>query len=171
MSTNDFGNYLRALRKSKSLTTRKVADLSGVSQSFISNLENGNRGLPSPEILQKLSTALGVNYIELMEKAGYLYLSEDNSLGSLLEDDLKKSLYESKVLGNPGRYNKQLTDDQLDQLAHGIPLSKREKGQEGTSIELFAILNNPNLTYQGQPLSEEDRQRIMDMLRLMFPNR
>lgn len=162
MSANEFGNHLRALRKSKSLTTRQVADLSGVSQSFISNLENGNRGIPSPEILQKLAAALEVPYLEMMEKAGYL--------PNFLEEELAKSLYETRVLSKSD-HDKTLSNNQLEQLDYVIPQSKRGKGQGEKSIELVAILNNPNITYRGQSLSEEDRQSILDMLKLMFRSR
>lgn len=67
-----FYNQLRGLRKLKGFTIREVASRSGVSTAYISQLENGNRGLPSPEILKKLSEGLNTPYAELMKLAGYL---------------------------------------------------------------------------------------------------
>jgi transcriptional regulator with XRE-family HTH domain len=67
-----FYDHLKHLRKRKGFTIREVADRSGVSAAYISQLENGNRGIPSPEILMKLSEGLNSSYAELMSIAGYL---------------------------------------------------------------------------------------------------
>lgn len=67
-----FYDKLRDLRKLKGFTIRDLADRSGVSTAYISQLENGNRGIPSPEVLMKLSEGLNISYSELMEIAGYL---------------------------------------------------------------------------------------------------
>lgn len=67
-----FYEQLRVLRKLKGYTIREVASRSGVSTAYISQLENGNRGLPSPEILKKLSEGLSTPYAELMKLAGYI---------------------------------------------------------------------------------------------------
>jgi transcriptional regulator with XRE-family HTH domain len=68
----EFGHYLKSLRKDKGLTIRQVELYSGVSNAYLSQLENGKRGIPSPEILRKLSDCLDVPYEELMKNAGYL---------------------------------------------------------------------------------------------------
>jgi transcriptional regulator with XRE-family HTH domain len=67
-----FYDQLKDYRKLKGYTIREVADRSGVSSAYISQLENGNRGIPSPEILMKLSEGLNISYSELMARAGYL---------------------------------------------------------------------------------------------------
>jgi transcriptional regulator with XRE-family HTH domain len=73
MDVKEFGKYLRGLRKEKSLSTHKLAGLSGVSQSYISHLESGRKsGFPSPDILKKIATALGVPHIILMNNAGHV---------------------------------------------------------------------------------------------------
>jgi transcriptional regulator with XRE-family HTH domain len=63
-----FGEYLRQLRNSKGLSSTHL----GVSQTFISNIETGNRPAPSPDIIRKLSSALGVTHIGMMIKAGHV---------------------------------------------------------------------------------------------------
>lgn len=68
----EFGEYLRQCRKNKKLTVRQLDLYSGVSHSYISQLERGKRGIPSPEVLKKLSKPLDVEYNKLMEKAGHL---------------------------------------------------------------------------------------------------
>ncbi|MCD1259123.1 helix-turn-helix transcriptional regulator [Paenibacillus athensensis] len=71
-----FYDKLRDLRKLKGFTIRELSDRSGVSAAYISQLENGNRGIPSPDVLAKLSEGLNISYAELMVMAGYLEASE-----------------------------------------------------------------------------------------------
>ncbi|MDF2961562.1 MAG: Xre family transcriptional regulator [Paenibacillus sp.] len=68
----NFYEQLRDMRKLKGFTIRELADRSGVSAAYISQLENGNRGVPSPDVLMKLSEGLNTPYSELMDIAGYL---------------------------------------------------------------------------------------------------
>ena len=73
-----FYDKLRDMRKLKGFTIRELADRSGVSAAYISQLENGNRGIPSPDVLMKLSEGLNTSYSELMDIAGYLESSQAN---------------------------------------------------------------------------------------------
>lgn len=67
-----FGAYLKSLRKAiPGLTIRKVDLKSGVSNVYISQVERGIRGVPSPNILRKLAPVYKVSYEELMVDAGY----------------------------------------------------------------------------------------------------
>lgn len=67
-----FYDTLKDLRKGRGYTIREVSDRSGVSVAYISQLENGHRGVPSPEVLMKLSEGLNTSYSSLMQSAGYL---------------------------------------------------------------------------------------------------
>lgn len=66
-----FYEQLKDIRKLKGFSIREVSRQSGVSKAYISQLENGNRGIPSPDILKKLSSGLHISYEELMKAAGY----------------------------------------------------------------------------------------------------
>lgn len=69
----EFGAYIKTLRKNKKLTIRQLEEKTGVSNAYLSQIENGKKkSLPSPEILMKLHGPLGVKYDELMERAGYI---------------------------------------------------------------------------------------------------
>lgn len=67
-----FYKHLKDIRKLKGYTIREVADRSGVSPAYISQLENGNRNVPSPDIIAKLSEGLNISYDQLMSAAGYI---------------------------------------------------------------------------------------------------
>lgn len=51
-------NKIKFYRNNLSLSTYKIAELSGLTASYISNLENDNRTNPSKEVMQKISDAL-----------------------------------------------------------------------------------------------------------------
>jgi transcriptional regulator with XRE-family HTH domain len=86
VSLMNFYEQLRDMRKLKGFTIRELADRSGVSSAYISQLENGNRGVPSPDVLMKLSEGLNTPYSNLMQIAGYL----EQSLDSQRSDDYVK---------------------------------------------------------------------------------
>lgn len=71
-ATPTLGSYLRSLREAKRLKLREVEESSGVSNPYLSQLENDKILRPSPHILHKLSAVYGIAYETLMEKAGYL---------------------------------------------------------------------------------------------------
>lgn len=72
-----FGPYLRQLRKAKGLRIRQLEPLTGLSNSFLSQIETGARSA-SPDTIRKLSAALGVTHIGMMIKAGHV--TEDEVL-------------------------------------------------------------------------------------------
>lgn len=90
MNKEEFGKYLRRVRNERKLTIRQLDTYSGVSHSYISQVERGNRGIPSPEILQRLSKPLGVDYEELMVRAGYIEEIKGqipSPMHSMIDDD------------------------------------------------------------------------------------
>lgn len=76
-----FGHYLRELRKQAGLTLREIEDRTGISNSYLSQLENGYIDQPSPRNLQKLAEAYGISYESLMTQAGYLAPREEAASG------------------------------------------------------------------------------------------
>jgi HTH-type transcriptional regulator, competence development regulator len=65
------GALLRQQREANALTLRDVEDLTGLSNGYLSLLENDKVRQPRPPVLYKLAQALGASYVELMERAGY----------------------------------------------------------------------------------------------------
>ncbi len=68
----EFGKYLKNLRKKKGLTLVQLKEATSMSQPYLSQMENGLKGIPSPETLKKLEAPLGVSHFELMVRAGHL---------------------------------------------------------------------------------------------------
>ncbi|WP_309252380.1 LexA family protein [Paenibacillus spongiae] len=72
LKLRSFGEVLRELREKRGLAVNQLALYSGVSPALISKLENGHRGNPKPETIEKLSKGLKMEYAELMRLAGYI---------------------------------------------------------------------------------------------------
>ena len=65
----DVGERLRRLRRSRRATLRTVAERSGLSESFLSQVERG-RSSASIESLRRVADALGVSMADLFEPGG-----------------------------------------------------------------------------------------------------
>ncbi len=65
------GTFLASLRQRKNLSLRDVERDTGVSNAYVSQLENGKIRAPSPVVLNKLAGLYGVQYAVLMKEAGY----------------------------------------------------------------------------------------------------
>ena len=59
------GENTARIRKEKGLTQESLAEKSGLSQQYISGLENGQRN-PTIVTLFELASALGVSHVELL---------------------------------------------------------------------------------------------------------
>lgn len=96
MKANEFGLYIRKLRNEKEMTIRQLELYSGVSNSYLSQLENGKRGIPSPDIIKKISNGLKVDYNDLMIKAGYMdkELTSRKEIDSLSDEEVDEELKE-----------------------------------------------------------------------------
>lgn len=72
-----FGSELRKIRKARGATLRGVEEATGISNAYLSQLENGKISKPSPNFLYKLARFYEVPYDDLMRAAGYV--GEDRS--------------------------------------------------------------------------------------------
>lgn len=112
-----FNDYLKTLRIKKGLTLRELARRSEVSQSFLSLVERGKRGIPKPEQLLKLAPHLNVDYMELMKAAGYVtaeheFTSEEAEFLKGLEEG--ESLLDLFEKHKPTLDGKELTNTEID---------------------------------------------------------
>lgn len=69
-----FGAFLKAIRERKGWTTRRAAEAFGVSQAYITKLENTDRKrAPNSDLLHKIADVYGLDVREVMHEAGYRY--------------------------------------------------------------------------------------------------
>jgi len=65
------GRLLADARRRHKLTLRAVQESVGISNAYLSQLETGKVGAPSPIVLHKLSELYELSYATLMQEAGY----------------------------------------------------------------------------------------------------
>ena len=65
---SDFGDYLRSLREQQKMSLREVAAKTGVSVSYITQIENRRRKAPGPDVLKRLAPQkLSMHNLETMD--------------------------------------------------------------------------------------------------------
>lgn len=76
MNEMTIGKYIREKRKESGLTLVQLGELTNLTQGYLSRIEI-DKAKPSPDVLKKISLALDVPHIDLMNKAGYIEGSTD----------------------------------------------------------------------------------------------
>lgn len=69
-----FSEKIKKRRKEMGLTLKELGDMTGLSPSYISKIENGERKAPSWEVVVKMEEALQLN--EIRDESRYPYLSK-----------------------------------------------------------------------------------------------
>jgi transcriptional regulator with XRE-family HTH domain len=81
---NAFGKELRRLRRQLSLSQARLADLAGVTASYLSQLETGDRR-PTRSVIQRLSPHLEVSPNHLLSKIGVIEMDLARTLADKRE--------------------------------------------------------------------------------------
>jgi transcriptional regulator with XRE-family HTH domain len=79
MKLSELGSFIREQRRSARLSLRKLSDLAGISNPYLSQIERGLRK-PSAEILQAIAKALRISAETLYVRAGILDEERDHDL-------------------------------------------------------------------------------------------
>lgn len=82
----ELGSFIREQRTGAQLSLRNLANLAGVSNPYLSQIERGLRK-PSAEILQKVAEALRISAETLYVKAGILDERRDDDLAAAILAD------------------------------------------------------------------------------------
>ena len=213
MTEKQFGKFIRESRKQKGLTTSELAKTTGISQSYISQIETGNRGIPTEEILLKFAKGLDIDYSEVINKAGkgsksafdptirrFVHmLFADHPFSGKIQSEFWDRLDQIALKYNMKTSKKvdALVIDKIDQIADMIldmddiqykwdvlqelqSIAHKfylwfDPAYEGgmnlpPAIRLEELLQQSNITYNSNQLSEDDRKRILDMLAVLFPD-
>lgn len=96
MTPKEMGAYLKKIREEKGLSTREVYELSKVSNSYLSLVENGRRRA-SAVVLKKLASVYNIDYLDLYVKAGYADLAEYEKTEKLKNSISLEELFKDQV--------------------------------------------------------------------------
>lgn len=108
------GGGLRIARELRKLSLREVEDATGISNAYLSQLENDKIKKPSPHFLHRLAAIYEVDYELLMEAAGYV---------------VRKNKDGAKTLAGAALFSQEkLTSNEEEELAKYLAfLRSREK--------------------------------------------
>lgn len=70
MENKTVGQMIAEAREEKGLSKNQLADFANVSHTEIARIESGERAVPNPKTLRKISQFIDVNYNDLMYAAG-----------------------------------------------------------------------------------------------------
>ena len=70
MENKTVGELIAEAREEKGLSKNQLAEMTKVSHTEIARIESGEREVPNPKTLKKISKYIGVNYNDLMYAAG-----------------------------------------------------------------------------------------------------
>jgi transcriptional regulator with XRE-family HTH domain len=93
---NDLSDRIRLLRTSQSLNQKQLAELVGITQPFLSDIEKGKRN-PSIEVLQKLCDALGCSADYLLNRPSEGTKLEEATLPGGLTPDILRIVRERNI--------------------------------------------------------------------------
>src|SRR5947208_430272 len=125
----DLGHFIREQRSNARLSLRRLSDMAGISNPYLSQIERGLRK-PSAEILQQIARALRISAETLYVRAGIL---EERDAEHDLPGDILRDPF--------------LTEDQKQTLV-GIYLSFRHENEDR--------MVSPVVADQSRPASEEE---------------
>lgn len=147
------GELIQKGRENNNLSMRQLAELANVSHSDISRIESGEREVPNPKVLRKISKYIGINYNDLMYASGLgaqvsklnPYLTE--YYNNLKGDDLRiayKNL-QSAVQNNNiviESLKKQTEDESIEEEKKNVLLETIEdlEYQNETNEEILKLL-------------------------------
>ncbi len=119
----NFGTYMRNLRKAKGLTLKQVEQAAKVSNAYLSQIERGLRRPPHPDILKRLAKVYGVSHRELLIEAEYL---EEGSGQQTQRDRIEKAFL--FILADPAfRYATRLKGHRLSLEVKRLIIEMYEK--------------------------------------------
>lgn len=178
----NIGEFIKKRRKENKLTLRELGEITGLSHSYLSQIESGTRNA-SPEVLEKISKALDINYTELMEFGGFLHKKENTK--ETFEDifsnyEVGKNLIEvidsfnknfeifSKFRDMQEYFNSGESVENTNQ----VPWNETYRTEKDIAYQLNVIkeelVRSNQLYFEGQPMNEKAKISLIEFLELAY---
>jgi transcriptional regulator with XRE-family HTH domain len=161
MRENELGNYLKLLRIKSDLTMTQTAGMTGITQGYISQIENGIY-TPSAKTLAKLARAYNIPEIHLLRKAGIVQASR--AVSDSPDTQLRASVFDAEPLSEladnaelldllkRGLQSLEVLSDQIRQRSQSANLASAPTMLPGLDTVLSRDLTLPVYDSGWQPL-------------------
>ena len=130
MKLGELGSFIRDQRRAARLSLRKMSELAGISNPYLSQIERGLRK-PSAEILQAIAKSLRISAETLYVRAGIL---DENSEHDLVDEILKdRSLSERQKQALIDHYRSYVENEPHERAASVTDVGASEPRRTGTT--------------------------------------
>lgn len=137
---NAFGEEIKKLRLKKNLTLRELADISGLSYSFIGSLERGTFK-PSRDSIKQLASSLDASELDLMILAGFIPDNKPEFIDQLrqLEFDINypKNKKLLAVRSSRSKKMRKMNNLTIEEVEHRCGLQGQYKAFEENKMEFY----------------------------------
>jgi HTH-type transcriptional regulator, competence development regulator len=106
------GEGLKTARELRKLSLREVEEATGISNAYLSQLENDKIKKPSPHFLHKLASIYDIGYELLMDAAGYVQRKAEGG---------------PKTLAGAALFSKKLSAEEEEELARYLTFLRARK--------------------------------------------
>lgn len=129
------GSNIRKIRTEKGITQTEIQKLTGISNVYLSNIENGIKNNPSTEVLEKIAKALGVTFSELIREP-----KQNKSIGEIVNELISNKQINSDQATVAGLILERLAKEKL--IDENFSFTPQLKDILEDAIKLDAKLNN-----------------------------
>lgn len=158
MPKQNIGEAIAKARENKDLSQRQLAILVGISNAELSKIESGEREIPNPKILKKISKHINLNYNDMLDMIGlgtqittlnpFIRNYYENLRGDKLEDAwmmAKASINNNKIMIDA--LNQELVRDDLseEERERAIETKQDLEYQNVTNTLIVGILDENRL--------------------------
>ncbi|ASV67226.1 helix-turn-helix domain-containing protein [Cytobacillus kochii] len=153
----EFGSELKKLRKERKMTLIELGAKIDLTQAYLSMIENGKQGIPTPGTLKKIAKGLNIHHAKLMEMAGYETTIIEAFTG-VLEEQRKKVEISLPAMG------KDKSSDGL--TAYGLLTDDELRRRV---FDLYDLLDlDVDLYYKKELLNDKNREKIKNILQIIL---
>lgn len=176
MAKQSFGEYLKEVRISNNLSITKLAEVSGFSRPYLSQIESGHKK-PTLEVLKRLADGLcyvtngHYSYGTLLEKAGYEELALGQQYKELLEDFSEDP--EQAVTEALGQLRKSIQADNVEQVLTDNQSTVEQHVTADNLYDLkrvFKQISKP-VTFGNDTLTVKEKAMLYDFVEIMLKHR
>lgn len=158
MPKQNIGEAIAKERENKGLSQRQLAILVGISNAELSKIESGEREIPNPKILKKISKHINLNYNDMLDMIGlgtqittlnpFIRNYYENLRGDKLEDAwmmAKASINNNKIMIDA--LNQELEKDDLPEQERERAIETKQdlEYQNVTNTLIVGILDENRL--------------------------
>ncbi len=171
MEDMNVGKLITEAREKKGISKNQLAELCGVSHTEIARIESGEREVPNPKTLRKISKYIDVNFNELMYVSGLgLQIGPDSLLLKEFYSSIKGSKVKETLVNTLGALrNCNKFEEFLKKKLEDKKLSEEERENIRQAIEdnfyqtltFYEIINTLHTTLRNEKVDNTDDESLL----------